>query len=203
MDIGSGRGEMLLAAKELGWKSFQGIEPSIEFATFIEDKYGICVISKELKDAHFSDDFFDIVVMSAVLNHLFNPKEIIKEVSRIIKPNGLLYIEIENEEGIRFKIGNLYNRILGRNWITNLSPTFTPYHIYGFSPKTIIYLLTAGGFKIVELRTFSGRKNNFPKGNCMLDKLEAIGYALVTMLSKISGGSYMRVFARKKIQMQK
>ncbi len=40
----------------------------------------------------FNNDYFDSVVCSQVLEHVFNPDEFIIEIHRIIKPNGLLLL---------------------------------------------------------------------------------------------------------------
>ncbi|MBS3175939.1 class I SAM-dependent methyltransferase [Candidatus Woesearchaeota archaeon] len=40
----------------------------------------------------FQNEQFDYVTMVAVIEHLKNPKEVIDEINRILKPNGLLII---------------------------------------------------------------------------------------------------------------
>jgi SAM-dependent methyltransferase/uncharacterized protein YbaR (Trm112 family) len=47
-------------------------------------------------DAHdipFEDESFDAVVAQAVLEHVINPQMCVKEIERVLKPNGLIYIE--------------------------------------------------------------------------------------------------------------
>ena len=53
----------------------------------------------------FPDDRFDIVISCEVFEHLnFNPLPIIKEINRVTKINGFLYVSVPN-------IANLHNRL--------------------------------------------------------------------------------------------
>lgn len=47
-------------------------------------------------DAHnipFKNQVFDAVIIQAVLEHVINPQAVVKEIHRILKPNGLVYAE--------------------------------------------------------------------------------------------------------------
>lgn len=45
-------------------------------------------------DIPFPDESFDIVIFSEVLEHVEHPEEIISEISRVLKKNGILYLTI-------------------------------------------------------------------------------------------------------------
>jgi hypothetical protein len=61
------------------------------------------------------------------------PTRLIGEISRILRPGGAVFIDVPNEDGLYFKVGNLYNRLRGRDLVVNADPTFSPYHVFGFS----------------------------------------------------------------------
>lgn len=44
-----------------------------------------------------------------------------------------------------------YEGLRDRDWAMNLSPTFPPYHVVGFTPKSLRRALRATGFEVVEL----------------------------------------------------
>ena len=92
LDIGSGRGELLYAAKKRGWDSY-GVEASKEFADLSHSMFGVKVNNCSFEDSKFSDNYFDAVILSAVIEHLYNPKRVIYEINRITKFNGLIYID--------------------------------------------------------------------------------------------------------------
>ncbi len=56
-------------------------------ATYIAD---ICSNNSD----KISDNFFDIVVCTEVLEHTFNPFDAVKEIYRILKPSGLLLASV-------------------------------------------------------------------------------------------------------------
>ncbi|MEC5165215.1 2-polyprenyl-3-methyl-5-hydroxy-6-metoxy-1,4-benzoquinol methylase [Flavobacterium sp. PL11] len=91
LDIGAGTGDFLLEAKNNGWQTI-GVEPS-EKAKAIAIKKGISFVSetKELED-----HFFDVISMWHVLEHVPNLEEQIKELKRLLKPNGTLIIAVPN-----------------------------------------------------------------------------------------------------------
>jgi len=63
------------------------------------NKYNITYAELNLSDYKlpFNDEEYDAVIMCEVLEHLnFNPLPVIKEINRIIKPNGLFYLALPN-----------------------------------------------------------------------------------------------------------
>jgi 2-polyprenyl-3-methyl-5-hydroxy-6-metoxy-1,4-benzoquinol methylase len=91
LDIGAGTGDFLLTAKENGWKTI-GVEPS-EKAKAIAIQKGIqFVVSTQELESHS----FDVITMWHVLEHVPNLDNQIKELKRLIKPNGTIIIAVPN-----------------------------------------------------------------------------------------------------------
>lgn len=57
----------------------------------------------------FSDCQFDVVVSLHLIEHLYNPEKMLKEVHRILKPNGIFIIATPN-------LGGLGAKIMGKKW---------------------------------------------------------------------------------------
>lgn len=91
LDIGAGTGDFLLVAKENGWKTV-GIEPS-EKAKTIAQKKGV-ELKSNLSD--LENHSFDVITMWHVLEHVPNLENQIKELKRLLKPNGSIIIAVPN-----------------------------------------------------------------------------------------------------------
>ncbi|MGB3019514.1 MAG: class I SAM-dependent methyltransferase, partial [Ignavibacteria bacterium] len=48
----------------------------------------------------FEDKFFDKILCSEVVEHVLDPREVLKEMSRVLKDDGILSLSIPNEDVI-------------------------------------------------------------------------------------------------------
>ncbi|MBF0141703.1 MAG: class I SAM-dependent methyltransferase [Magnetococcales bacterium] len=139
LDIGSGTGAYLREMEARGW-SVTGVDA---FAGNFKSKIPIhpSIVKHELIDAHFPDAHFDVVTMWWIIEHYLDPITELREVRRIIKPNGLLAISTCNPESF---IASLW----GRYWHHLLLPQ----HCVHFSPKVLGACLEREGFRVVKVR---------------------------------------------------
>jgi 2-polyprenyl-3-methyl-5-hydroxy-6-metoxy-1,4-benzoquinol methylase len=196
LDIGCGRGELLKMAESLEW-SVTGIEPSASFARFVESRTGAEVRREPLEQCGFEDGSFDCVVLAAVLEHLYNPSETIAEVSRILRRGGALFVDVPNERALYFQVGNFYQKLRGRDWVVNLAPTFSPFHVFGFSPHSLRALLKKYDLHPQYFRVYPGRAM-VPLRPGIVGQLERLAATVVTNLSKFGSlGTYIETWAVK------
>lgn len=124
LDIGAGTGDFLLTAKQNGWNTI-GVEPS-------EKAKGIA-INKGIQFSEATQDLeshsFDVITMWHVLEHVPNLEIQIKELKRLVKPNGTIIIAVPNFKSYD---ANYY----GKFW----AAFDVPIHFWHFS-KTAIQLL--------------------------------------------------------------
>lgn len=98
LEIGSGVGSFLIAAKKRELCCY-GIEPSIrgiKTALLRDEDLNSklhCGVGENLP---FKDGSFDLVVSFQVLEHTQNPKQVLYESIRVLKPGGYLYFVIPN-----------------------------------------------------------------------------------------------------------
>lgn len=197
LDIGTGRGEIVLCAKQSGWE-VAGIEPSEGFAAYTEKVTGIKIHRETVENCNFADGEFDVVILAAVLEHLYNPDEVVAEISRITRRGGLFYFDVPNEKGLFFKVGNFYQKLRRSDWCVNLSPTFTPFHIFGFSPKSVKMLLAKHNFGIKKFGVFGGI-SRVPAGDGIREKLESQAARAITAASNVGNlGTYIMGWAIRK-----
>ncbi|SKB51113.1 Ubiquinone/menaquinone biosynthesis C-methylase UbiE [Salegentibacter holothuriorum] len=91
LDIGAGTGDFLLAAKRKKW-NVEGIEPNAQARKLACEK-GI-ELQQEL--ALFKENSFDVISMWHVLEHVPDLEVQLKELYRLLKPNGVAVIAVPN-----------------------------------------------------------------------------------------------------------
>ena len=145
LDIGCGSGQFLyeMALFDL---DVYGVEPGE-----LDEKYvKILKIKKsDLIQARYPSNFFDIITMNHVMEHLGNPMETIKEVYRILKKKGTFIIGIPNTR-------SLANKLFNKNWLAYDIPR----HLFNYSDKLMITFLKKNKFKIKEIR-YNSRPSQF------------------------------------------
>lgn len=145
LDVGCGTGGFLKVAKDLGWDVY-GVEVSSLAAHASIDKLGIGITEGTVEEANYPNEYFDLVNMSHVLEHMPNPLKTLKEIKRITKPPGYLLIEVPNEKN--FKIRNfLLNLFLHSGTGEKFAPR--NYHLYLFTKDTLASLIDKSGFKLL------------------------------------------------------
>jgi len=136
LEIGCGPGALLSAAKKRGWKEY-GIEPFVKSYTLAKDK-GLNVHNGFLKDKNYPDNYFDLIISIEVVEHFEDQVNEFKEISRVLKEDGLIVIQTANIDGIKFKIKK------------SKSPYLYYDHLCYFSPKTLTKILDKFNLNIVK-----------------------------------------------------
>lgn len=155
LDFGCGAGYFCgdLLSKKI--KEYAGLDISAEGVKEARAK-GLNVnlfdIEKEGK-LPFSDGYFDGAVSSEVLEHLFNPEQVVREIYRVLKPGGIFYTSVPNAVFIKERLRAVFGGFnpKGHPTICKTSPWLDP-HIRFFTRKSFCRLLETAGFRVKELR---------------------------------------------------
>ena len=107
LDVGAHIGNVLYLARELGYETY-GVEPSLSMVTVARDFRKLTIFHGFLDEAHYPDQFFDIITLIDVLEHVETPKILLQELHRILKPGGILFIRIPNGAYEKLKFAFLY-----------------------------------------------------------------------------------------------
>lgn len=138
LDAGCGMGLFLYKAKIAGFEC-EGIELSPYAAKFVES-VGFTVQNASLENAEMPEGKYDAIVMREVIEHLADPKTILKKVYNALKPGGVLFMTTGNYDCPERKVR-------GKDWFY-----FMPEgHIYIFSNKTMNNYLKETGFSKIEV----------------------------------------------------
>ncbi len=138
LDIGCGTGKLLDWLKRHDWQVY-GVEICKQAAEY-GNSFGLNIFNGELIEAKFSSEFFDVVVINQVLEHLYDPRGTLREIHRILKRDGMLLVGVPN-------IGSYEARVFGRYW----SALEIPRHLYHFSIHSLRLLLTENNFDIQKI----------------------------------------------------
>ena len=92
-DVGCGKGGLLSFLSELGFQNLTGIEPSPGCVKAIQNQSKLEIICSDIKSLD-SVRKFSLVIVSNVLEHVFNLHDAVKKLSEIITPNGMIAIEV-------------------------------------------------------------------------------------------------------------
>lgn len=97
LDVGCYTGEFLVKrVKNIAKPRMYGIDINQRFVS-LSKKSGIKAIKGDVeKDLPFKSNFFDIVVANQIIEHLVNVDNFVREIHRVLKPNGYLIISTEN-----------------------------------------------------------------------------------------------------------
>lgn len=121
------------------------VEPSmINTADNKFKKYSNIKISQQdIAKTSYKSNYFDLVVVCEVLEHLPDPKKALIELKRILKPQGFGIFSVPNEP-----IWRILNLARGK-YINELGNT--PGHINHYSSQQFADLITKSGFKILTI----------------------------------------------------
>lgn len=145
LEVGCGDGRKLALLKEKGWVvTGQDLDPNA--VKKAKESANCEVHLGELQDIHFEEGAFDLVMMSHVIEHVYNPQELITECMYILRPGGRLIMVTQNTESLGHKEFQC-------NWI-GLDP---PRHLHIFNLKTLRIMVNTAGFS--ECIAFSSASN--------------------------------------------
>jgi SAM-dependent methyltransferase len=138
LDIGCNEGRGLKLYRHNGFFA-EGLELN-ETAAAVARSQGYTVFTQTL-DRFRPDVPYDVAVLSNVLEHSLDPKNMVKDVHRILKPGGRIWISCPNNR-------SWLRSIFGRYWIN----WHVPFHLIHFSPPSLIKVLEDVGFDQIEIR---------------------------------------------------
>jgi 2-polyprenyl-3-methyl-5-hydroxy-6-metoxy-1,4-benzoquinol methylase len=124
LDVGSHTGNLHPPLLRRGYEvTGVDIDPA---AVEIARRAGREVLLTDLFEATFPAASFDVVTMIHTLEHLDDPNRVIEEIARVLRPSGILFINVPNYRG-------LLPRIMRDHWLGWVAPQ----HVWQFEPHTL------------------------------------------------------------------
>lgn len=94
LDVGCSRGQFVQAAVDLGFEA-EGVEPAPHVAAAARAS-GLKVHQGLLEEQRFAEASFDALTLFEVVEHLKDPRGLLNECRRVLKPDGILVISTGN-----------------------------------------------------------------------------------------------------------
>ncbi len=161
LEVGCGPGYGLQEGRRRDWEVY-GQDVTDVFANTIKEKLGVEIYLGELEQANFQKNFFDVVYLDSVIEHVPHPASLLKEIKRIIKPNGLIYIITPHIDAFINEFRDFVFKVLKQSKSSRLSVFSPPYHICGFSKDSFKIMCQKNRFSIKYFKIYSG-KNEWRK----------------------------------------
>lgn len=197
LDVGCATGAQLRAARERGW-DVVGVEVSSRAAEAARAT-GLEVVTATLEGASFAASSFDAVVLSHVLEHVPDPVGLLREVRRVLRPDGVVALALPNADGFVHTVTNLYHRASRRYGRDRYSCSlYPPSHLYAFSARALVRALAEAGLMPAHVRiTGKGDPETFPVLTWRGAGRAALAQRVVERTGRALGrGSLLEVIAR-------
>lgn len=146
LDFGCGGSSYLDRMHRQGWQ-VTGIDSSATAISELQAELGHRVLVGSLPHPDVEPASFDVITMWQSLEHVHDPREVLRAAHRALAPGGKLVVAVPNIESLAF-------RWFGPWWFG----LDLPRHLTHFSPKTLSWMLELTGFRITSLRMVRHRK---------------------------------------------
>jgi SAM-dependent methyltransferase len=142
LDIGSGVGEVLSVFQERGWDG-TGIEFNDFAADYSRKTFKLNILNKNIYDLQLSEEF-DVIMLWGVLEHLFEPLNILKKANKMLKKDGLLLLEVPSADSVMVRYYERTSKNVDRIIEGDR-------HIMLFSLRSFLEMTQKAGFSPVEI----------------------------------------------------
>jgi len=178
LDIGCGVGRFVKMALEQGFNA-TGIDRAPGALAYAEKYYGLRLIQGEAESIPVPDKTYDIVTLIHVIEHSRNPLSVLREVRRVLKPGGILFIETPNS--LRFYLIErylplfkmAYLKVQNKAWSKckwghvpwfplDDIPWFPFDHYYHWTSDTLLTVLRKSGFKQFRIHVLDNYSPSMP-----------------------------------------
>lgn len=159
LEIGSGTGELLAAAVELGYEA-TGVEVSEHACARARERCGTAarIIRGDIHALH-EDDYYDVCILADVIEHIDDPNRFLDRVYGLLKPGGILILATPS-------LDSWSARVMRNRWME-----FKLEHLHYFTQETLHSILFRAGLepiaalpgsKCLSLEYVAGHFDKYP-----------------------------------------
>lgn len=140
LEVGCATGEFLKACRRrFGWE-VEGVEPNRHLSDALS-REGYPVVASPLEEAELPAGRYDVVCLFNVLEHLWDCVFSLKRINRLLKPGGLVVVELPDFDSPS-------RRIFGKHWFLY----HLPRHLSHFTKRSLTGLMEECGFERLRMR---------------------------------------------------
>jgi 2-polyprenyl-3-methyl-5-hydroxy-6-metoxy-1,4-benzoquinol methylase len=159
LDVGTGIGQFLWLARD-SYSEVHGTEVSTTAIAIAKQKYGLDLFQGTIEDFAGQGRVFDNITLFHVLEHVPDPRAVIRACHSLLSPGGVVVIAVPNElNSLRARARRLLVRLRikdpkGRGRLglarIRLDGSIDEIHLSHFTPAVLQGFLKATGFTVVS-----------------------------------------------------
>lgn len=142
LEIGCGNGFFLEEALDRGYPSIAGVEPSHDAIAAASPRVAPQLVCDMMRPGLFEPESFDAVFLFQVFDHVSEPRALLDEIARVLRPGGFLF-------AVNHNVRAMSARILGES-----SPIIDIEHTYLYDFHTMRRIVAAAGFAVKRTASF-------------------------------------------------
>ncbi len=202
VEVGAGFGTFCSVAQDSPhFDQVTAIEPTPEMAAACRSR-GVNVVEKRIEDVSDEVAGANVAVAFEVIEHLYEPRQFLSQVARILDADGLLVLSCPNGQG--FDVATLREKSLA----------IDPEHVNLFNPQSLSRLVESCGYEVLDVSTpgrldaefvhLAIKEGNFDVSGqpflkrVLVDEWDRLGWPFQQFLAENSLSSHMWLAARKK-----
>lgn len=140
LDAGCGDGVLLKALAPLEGFEIYGVDYNPLRVNRAKENVPKAIVRQgDLRNLDFEDSFFDVIIMSQVLEHILEDVLVLKSLARILKRDGILILGVPNEGCLLAQLRNKYLE----SYILKITD-----HVNFYTEKTIMMKIVEAGFAV-------------------------------------------------------
>ncbi len=107
------------------------------------------IVDLNIQKLPYPKHFFDLIIISEILEHVFSPNEVLQNADFVLKPGGFILLTYPNSGALQLRLSLLFT---GRSVMLNYPQN--QQHIRFFSTKDILFML-GKNYKVINSKGLS------------------------------------------------
>jgi SAM-dependent methyltransferase len=146
LDVGANRGTFVRALSEAAPSArITAVEPDERFVSSYEGLSNVDLVPLRTEKTQLASAAYDLVYSSHTLEHLAHPFAALSDHARVLKPGGLLFLEVPN-------MALIGDSDIVEEW-------FIDKHLYHFTRGTLLAMLARARFEVIDAPDPADRVN--------------------------------------------
>jgi len=194
LDVGCGVGVFLAIAEKEGWDA-RGIDVSEYAVSEARGRFGLKAVAGDLCETDLPERSFDAVTLWDAFEHMPHPTGVLGAIRRLLKDDGLFFLNIPNEESLLRVLASGIYAVSGGLISYPVRKLYHRFHLFYYSAATMGALLKKAGFDIVHLE-----RKRIPIEKGRMNSAEKAIVKALSYVERLTGKEYELVVVARKAQ---